>query len=146
MKSTFNKFIAGVLIASFIAFLFVGINGEVQAQDSFPPALEPVLSADGLTLSNGVPPLVLMADPSPAKQNIRPVGPTAADLPAGAGSENASFSITYIPAGSYDFYGTLCYAFPASAKTAFNAAANIWAVKLQSSVPIVIKACWADLS
>ncbi|MGE5249432.1 MAG: hypothetical protein ACM3QS_04385 [Bacteroidota bacterium] len=145
MKSTLNKFIAGVLIASFIAFLFVGINGDVQAQDSFPPALEPVLSADGLELANGVPPLVIMADPNPQRQNLKPIGPTADDYLAGPGSENSTFAVTYVAAGGTDPWGEPCYDFPASAKTAFNAAAAIWAKTLESSVPITIKACWADL-
>ncbi len=57
----------------------------------------------------------------------------------------STFTITYVAAGGTDPWGQVCVAFPAEAKTAFNAAAAIWANTLKSSVPITIKACWADL-
>ncbi|HEY6073359.1 MAG TPA: hypothetical protein VIV15_08225, partial [Anaerolineales bacterium] len=145
MKGTINKLMAGLLIAGFLAFMVAGFNGGVQAQDAFPPDLAPVLSADGLELANGVPPLVIIANPDPASQGLKPTGPTAADIMAGPHSEGATFSITYVAAGGSDPWGEPCYDFPAAAKTAFNAAAAIWATKLQSSVPVAIKACWADL-
>jgi len=56
MNKPFNKVILVLLIASLFVFPSVGENGGVQAQDFHPPALEPSLSADGLTLHNGVPP------------------------------------------------------------------------------------------
>ena len=60
-------------------------------------------------------------------------------------SATATFTITYVASGDTDPWGQTCTTFPDEAKTAFNAAANIWANIIQSSVPITIRACWADL-
>jgi len=105
----------------------------------------PYLSVDGKTLSNALPPRVLLVDPNPDAQNIRSV--QDADIVAAiAGTRTAGveFEITYIPSGETDLWGEKCTTFPEAAKTAFDAAATIWASRIQSSVPITIMACWAN--
>jgi hypothetical protein len=149
MNKTFNRFLIALVIASFCAFPLVGRIGEVQAQESFPPTLEPYLSADGLTLYNGVAPLVVVVDPNPAMQGIQvPAEPEVQAAIEAAVADpdatSAAFSITYKAAGTTDPWGAVCQAFPSNAKTAFNAAAAIWHSTLQSSVPITISACWSS--
>lgn len=145
MTKVFNKFVVALLVASFFVFPAIGATGEVQAQDAFPPELEPQLSEDGLTLYNGVTPLVIVADPNPEMQGLKAVGFTADDALADLGAATATFSISYVAAGGTDPWGETCQTFPAAAKTAFEAGAAIWATRLQSSVPVTIQACWADL-
>jgi hypothetical protein len=60
-------------------------------------------------------------------------------------SPGAVFVIDYMLAGEYDPWGKECEAFPDDGKTAFDYAASLWAANLHSTVPISIKACWADL-
>jgi len=146
MNKTFKKFIVALLIASLFVFPMAGVNGGVQAQDSFPPALEPSLSADGLTLYNGVTPLVVVVDPNPAMQGIKIPAPEVDKALADLDAASATFSFTYVADGNEDPWHQVCTTFPDNAKTAFNAAAAIWASKLQSSVLITIQACWASLS
>jgi len=146
MNKTFNKFIVALSIASLFVFPLAGVNGGVQAQDFYPPTLEPYLSADGLALYNAAPTLVIMVDPNPAMQGIKIPAPEVDKALADPVAASATFSITYVVAGGTDLWGKACTTFPEDAKTAFNAAAAIWASTLQSSVPITIKACWASLS
>ena len=61
------------------------------------------------------------------------------------GIQSAAVSVIYLPGGTYNVAGTYCYDWPTDAKTAFNYAASIWASQLNSSVPIKINACWAEL-
>jgi hypothetical protein len=146
MKNRINKFVLTLVIA----FLFLmpqlgGIEG-VQAQEPILPVLQPYLSADGLTLYNGVPPLIVIADPNLAMQGIQvPASPEIQAAMADPEAANATFSITYVAAGGQDLWGAVCQTFPDQAKTAFNAAAAIWASTIQSSVPITISACWSNL-
>lgn len=145
MNKPFNKLILVLLIASLFVFPSVGGNGGVQAQDFYPPTLKPSLSADGLTLHNGVPPLIVRVDPNPAMQGIKIPAPEMDQALADPAAANAAFSITYVAAGGTDPWGAVCQTFPEAAKTAFNAAAAIWTSTLQSSVPITISACWSNL-
>lgn len=118
-------------------------TGNVPLQVTLPEPLTPHLSVDGKTLFNGLPLKAVVSDPNPSitlRRIPAPVGLTAQPEAA-----TASFAITYIPNGGSDLWGEACYAFPEEAKTAFNAAANIWANILNSSVPITINACWGDL-
>lgn len=147
MKKGISKVINTLLLAGFVILLLAGANSGVDAQEKsfFLPELQPSLSVDGLTLYNGVPPLVVVADPNPYMQGIKVPGPTAADALAAPEAAASTFSITYVAAGGTDPWDAVCVAFPTEAKTAFNAAAAIWANKLQSTVPIKIRACWSDL-
>ncbi len=144
MNRIFNKFIIALLIASLFVLPMVGVNGGVRAQDSFPPALEPYLSADGLTLYNAAPTLVIMVDPNPAMQGIKIPAPEFDKTLADPAAASATFQFTYVAAGGTDPWGAVCQDFPVAAQTAFNAAASIWANTLQSSVPITISACWSS--
>lgn len=58
----------------------------------------------------------------------------------------ASFTIHYLNAGEANAFGDVCIGWPEEAKAAFTYAANIWGSLVQSSVPISINACWANMS
>lgn len=115
-----------------------------SAQNDLPEPQRQQLSGDQNTLFNAQPLKAMIKDPNPPLELRRippPEGLTTAPETA-----TATFSITYIPDGSTDLWGEACYTFPEEAKAAFNAAASIWANTLNSSVPITIEACWAQLS
>jgi hypothetical protein len=146
MKKNLARILIAFVIVSFCVFPLVGRIGGVQAHDSYPRALKPSLSADGRTLYNGVPPLVVVADPNPAMRGIQaPTEPKVAAAIANPKATNAAFSFTYVAAGGTDPWGAVCQTFPDQAKTAFTAAAAIWTSTIQSSVPITISACWSNL-
>jgi hypothetical protein len=133
--------------AIFFFILFVFSMGIIQisaAADEapLPKPLTPRLSADGNTLYNGGSVLAVVVDPNPSTLRRIPAPAGVSDQPEEA---TASFSITYVPNGGTELWGEACYTFPEEAKTAFNAAANIWANILNSDVPITINACWANL-
>jgi len=142
-----TKVINALLLAGLVIMLLAGTNSAVYAQEAgfVLSELQPSLSADGQTLYNAVLPLVIVVDPNPDMQGIKVPGPTAADALAELEAAASTFSITYVAAGGTDLAGETCVAFPDGAKTAFNAAAAIWAYTVKSSVPIKISACWADL-
>jgi hypothetical protein len=147
MNKTIKRPIVTLLITSLFVFSMTGVYGGVQAQDSYPPAIEPHLSTDGLTLYNAFAPQIVGVDPNPAMQGIKiPLAPELEKALADPAAASATFSITFVAAGGTDFWGQVCTTFPENAKTAFNAAAAIWASTVQSSVPISLQACWANLS
>jgi len=78
-------------------------------------------------------------------QGIKIPAPDMEKLLSNPQAATATFSITYLAAGQTDPWGAVCLTFPENAKTAFDAAAAIWANTLESSVPITIRACWANL-
>ena len=105
----------------------------------------PYFSDDGNSLHNANLPRVFIADPNPEMQNLRfPQDPDIAAAITGTISTGATFSITYQALGTTDPWGKSCTTFPTNAKTAFDAAAAIWASRIQSSVPITISACWTN--
>ncbi len=59
--------------------------------------------------------------------------------------KTATFTISYLNAGEVNYYGDVCIGWPEDAKAAFTYAANIWGTLLNSSVPIKISACWANM-
>jgi hypothetical protein len=89
----------------------------------------------------GGPPVILRADPNVSFHRTPP--PARAISPMRV--QSANITINYLPAGSTDAFGTSCLAWPAAAQTAFTYAASIWETLINSSVTIVIHACWADL-
>ena len=134
-----------VLMVVVILLSTVGVSVG-KAQDAYPPDLKPQLSSDGLTLYDAVKPLVIVADSNPAMQDLKfPADAELAATLADPEAANATFSITYVAAGGTDRWGEPCLTFPAAAKTAFNKAAEIWSNTIQSTVPITIRACWANL-
>lgn len=147
MKNRKNKFITTLLLVGFVMLLVLGTNSTAQAQEGkfYLPELKPYLSENGLALYNAAPPLIVVVDPNPDMRGIKVPGAKGADALAAPGAASSTFSFTYLEAGDTDLLGQTCEAFPAKAKAAFNAAAAIWANTLKSTVPIKIKACWADL-
>jgi hypothetical protein len=113
-----------------------------------PQTIKPLLSVDGKQLGAGaVRPVVVIADPNPSPTSMIRIPPPNFGKANGINkltAPTAQFSIDYVPTGSTDLWGEPCYTFPESAKTAYQAAANIWAETLQSAVPIRIRACWAN--
>ncbi len=137
-----GKSITQLLVAATLLFglLSTSAGADDALLSGLPEPLEPQLSADQLTVINGVPLKTVVNDPNPSTLRRVPLPPEYSTDPSTATS---SFSINYIPAGSTDLIGEQCSTFPTSARTVFSAAANVWANILQSSVPITIKACWA---
>lgn len=64
----------------------------------------------------------------------------------GKAAATATFTIRYLNAGEVNSFGDVCIGWPDEAKTAFTYAAQIWGNLVQSSVPVSINACWANLS
>ena len=135
----------GLLVVLLIS-LMSGSLPAAHAQEPYPVNPPAYVSADGLTLYNGVAPLVVVADPDPAMQNVHVADdPEVAAAINGISAQAATFSITYKAAGTSDPWGAACVTFPEAAKTAFAAAAAIWANTIRSAVPITISACWSNL-
>ena len=145
MSKKLNRCLVVLTIIVFCMTPMDGLQGGVRAQGEIPPALQPALSADGLTLYDGLPPMVVVADPSMAGKNLPASGPEAGGTPAGSRNTVSTWTITYMPAGSHDPWGATCQTFPAAAKSAIKAAAAIWAVILRSGVPITIQLCWSNI-
>lgn len=59
------------------------------------------------------------------------------------GAQNATITINYL--NGTNAFGDSCRTWHDAARTAFGYAASIWGSQLNSTVPIVINACWADL-
>jgi hypothetical protein len=146
-KSTLGVYIVLLVLTIFAYQWPVAADANwtiVQSEDLLPAPLEQQLSEDEKTLHFGLPLLAVVYDPDPPETPRRILAPAwIRQLPEEAASAN--ISITYVPNGGTDPWGQPCYTFPTAAKTAFNAAAHIWGNTLQSSVPITISACWADL-
>jgi uncharacterized repeat protein (TIGR01451 family) len=140
LKKLFSLFCA-ILIAALMFASFASAAPAIEY--SGPKQLKPQLSSDGKTFYNAIPAIVYVVDPNPPKSPVRiPPLFKLSTLPEKA---TATLAITYVPDGDTDLWGKLCYTFPEEAKAAFNAAAALWGNLLQSSVPITINACWADL-
>jgi hypothetical protein len=60
------------------------------------------------------------------------------------GEVQATFSVNYLAAGAQQS-GRTCEAWDPQAQAAFTFAANIWSSLIQSSIPIVVNACWTAL-
>jgi fibronectin type 3 domain-containing protein len=103
--------------------------------------LGPTFSEEGFIISEPVQRLVLVADENPTKQSVQIPLDENIDL----STKGVGFNITYVASGGYDEWGEPCLSFPSQAMNAFNYAANIWASTISSTVPITIRACWADL-
>jgi hypothetical protein len=147
MKNRKRRFIMALLLATLTMVLVLGGNRALLAQEEgfYLPELQPSLSTDGLTITNAVPPLVVVVDRNPRMRGIMVPGPKAADAVAVREAASSTFRFTFLAAGAQDLTGKTCQTFPENAKAAFNAAAAIWANTIKSAVPITIKACWADL-
>jgi fibronectin type 3 domain-containing protein len=122
-----------------------GDNPTPLTDGTFTYLEPPYFSDDGNSLHNANLPRLLIADPNPDMQDLRfPQDPDVAAAIAGTRSTGATFTINYKASGTKDPWDTPCSTFPTSARTAFAAAAAIWASQIQSSVPITISACWTS--
>ncbi len=136
-KIGYTVILLGLLVSSF-AWAVADIG------DFILPPLETPLSEDGAMLFQGQAPAIFVDNPNKPSNELRHIPPPIASRDQ-AETATATFSITYIPSGSTDLWGQSCGTFPESAKVPFNAAAAIWGNLLKSSVPVTIKACWANL-
>ena len=136
--------ISSAIVTFVLLVLILSISAVYAAEYLGPAPLKPQLSSDGKTLYKAIPVVVYVTDPNPPAQQLHIPAPAyLRTLPETA---TATFSIAYVANGGTDLWGEACYTFPEEAKAAFNAAAAIWGNILQSSVPITINACWAQLS
>ncbi len=103
--------------------------------------LGPTFSEAGFIIDEPVQRLVLVADENQTKQTVQIPLDESIDL----STKGAGFNITYVASGGNDEWGEPCLSFPGEAMNTFNYAANIWASTISSTVPITIRACWADL-
>jgi hypothetical protein len=151
-KNKFNL-VALLVILTTVLLVAPAFAGRIQKMDVngvtidvyIPDIPAPRLSEDGKTVVN-FRPVILVDDPNPPTRLLRiPPPAELEENPPDRLASAATFSITYAAAGTSDPWGELCQAFPEEAKTAFNAAANVWGSLLTSSVPITISACWANL-
>jgi len=144
-KGNRKKNFSLLMIGLMLAVILTGSRAMAQEAGFALPELQSYLSEDSQTLYDAVRPLIVVADPDPAMQGIKTPGPSAADAMSAPEAAVSTFQFTYVAAGGQDKWGETCSTFPANAKTAFQAAAAIWAGKLKSAVPIKIRACWANL-
>lgn len=149
----------GMSVRRYTAFLFfiltafpISLPGAVVAETTSVAETQQVvlpapqvlkLSADGKILLGGVPAKAVVVDPNPSSPRRKI--PAPARLVIAPAAATASFSITYVLDGDRDAWDESCSPFPEGAKSAFNAAAGIWASTVSSAVPITIRACWANL-
>src|SRR5512136_170895 len=97
MKNKISRYAVAIIIVCFFLLPQAGGIEGVQAQEPVLPVLQPYLSADGLTLYNGVPPLIVIADPNPAMKGIQvPASPEIRAAMADPEATNAAFSFTYV--------------------------------------------------
>jgi len=124
------------LTIGFVVFAFICAQGAIGQTAKGPLRPEGVAMAD--------------ADaPQPVKVMVGEKGlpPYRVVPPANfaAKAKSATFTIQYLNAGEVNYFGDVCVGWPEEAKAAFTYAANIWGTLLNSTVPIVISACWADM-
>ncbi len=121
------------------------VNGT-EVKYFVPPALTPATVDNGKTIQNAVNAVVYIADPAAPSTPIQALSADNTDnSPVQPAATTADFSILYIAAGDTDKWGQKCIEFPAEAKAAFEAAVAIWAQRIHSSVPITLRAGWAEL-
>ena len=82
----------------------------------------------------------LMLEPGESTFHVPPPVNFLAKAP-----QTATITIYYIPNGSTNILGDTCKTWPADAQTAFDYAAGIWETQIDSTVDIVINACWTTL-
>ena len=85
------------------------------------------------------PPIILVFDPVPKPNWVAPPPELI-----GYALQTATITVNFLTAGSTQ-HGYTCQTWPANAQTAFNYAASIAGSLVNSSVPIEVNACWADL-
>lgn len=133
----------GHTVTALFLIILVFIGCPAFAQRDLPVPIQAHLSADQTTLIHGHPLRAVVNDPHPPRE-LRHI-PAPEKLTVAPDAATTNFVITYVENGGADLWGEECFTFPEEAKTAFVAAANIWANTVNSTVPITIRACWAQL-
>src|SRR4030043_952480 len=128
-------------IVAFVLLFALSFSAPCAAESFSLNPLKPQLSRDGKKMYHGIPAVVYRLDPNPSPQRMRIPPPSFLRAPIEKAS--AAFAITYVATGG-EVFGYPCTTFPEAAKTAFNAAAAVWAGLLTSPVPITINACWSN--
>lgn len=121
-----RRFLVSALILGFV--FAQGVLGQTLKGPTIPQEL-------GMT----VPPISLIADNKVSTlRNLAPANLAA--MP-----KTVTVTINYLSAGETNYFGDVCVGWPANAQAAFTYAANVWGTLINSSVPIVINAAWANL-
>jgi hypothetical protein len=134
-KSMINRYVGMFLV--FIIFL-----------SSAGTRVEATQGVDGVTAvqsAKGLSPVVLVADPQVNMYHL-PAFPIKEEM--GSDASTATINIVFLPNGSHSELGDPpypCYEWSTNARSAFEAAADIWETRISSSVPIEIHACWTEL-
>lgn len=125
-----------VLTVGFVVFALIFVQGTI-GQTAMGP-----LRPEGVALSdaNTPPPVKVML----GRNDVAPfrIAPPASFA---AKPKTATFTINYLNAGETNYFDDVCVGWPEDAKAAFTYAANIWGTLLNSTVPIKISACWANM-
>ena len=136
MRSTFAK-----LRLALAAFLVTFGSAGAWAQAGGPvTGIEPLDPADERVNTRFVP---LYYDPGFTGLKVAPPIEFLRRDKA-LGEVQATFTVNFLAAGTVQS-GRTCEAWNPQAQAAFQFAANIWSSLLQSSVPIVVNACWTPL-
>ena len=126
-----------LLAVGFVVFAFICAQGAI-GQTAMGP-----LRPEGVALSNAnaPQPVRVMA----GRSDVPPfqVAPPASFA---AKPKTATFTINYLNAGEVNYFGDTGITWRADAQAAFTYAANIWGTLLNSTVPIKISACWANMN
>ncbi|MBI2440865.1 MAG: hypothetical protein HYV35_05785, partial [Lentisphaerae bacterium] len=125
-------------------FLFAGcavVTFALALETSAQTARGPV-QPEGVMLAD-------VAKPPPAQVVVgrrgMPAFRIAGPANLAARPKGATLTVNYLAAGEANIYGDVCVGWPADAQAAFTYAATIWGTYINSDVPIVISASWANL-
>lgn|GEM_PF-1259623 len=132
MNKIHRSNVIGTLLIVLIAFSLIApavASGPVTPPPQAPQSIK------------GGPSAILRWDPIPSNFHVPPPREFSQ-----LHIQSATITVNYLPGGTTNMAGTYCYEWPNNAKTAFGYAASIWASLINSSVPIEINACWAELN
>ncbi|MBN1888840.1 MAG: DNRLRE domain-containing protein [Thermoflexales bacterium] len=127
-----NKDIARQVVG--IALAMVIVLGSTVSVSSSNSPVQATQSDEANSL------VILRADPAVNRSFVAP--------PAEFGllrAQSATITVNYLAGGTKDVYDFSCNTWPVEPRQAFDYAVSIWASQINSSVPIVINACWTTL-
>ena len=139
-----------VLIIILLSFGLLPLNislakmndmGEKTSLDPVSPNAISLIQEDGDMGRITMNPVIVYHDDTNAMQGINHPVQVGLDR----AERTATFQIQYVEEGGEDHREVPCQEFPAEARTALDYAADIWEATIHSTVPITIRACWADL-
>ncbi|MDD5033748.1 MAG: hypothetical protein PHE55_03240 [Methylococcaceae bacterium] len=139
-----RKYLASFLLLTLLLALAAGRYSAASTYDYFVPLpLAQQTSYDGNIIYNAGLPALYVMDQNPTDKVTRV--PSRFSRLSLTNTVSANFTITYLADAQTDTWGERCYPFPEPAKAALSAAAGIWASLVNSSVPISLRVCWANL-